>query len=354
MIALVALSLATVGSVSYNAAPRDFRSELARLQRTDGPTAYLLYALDIQALQRSELEHAAERMAEALRSADPPIRFSAPGVSGDVARLRLANLSDLPRARRALEAAANATYGAPDTLAYLERQNGWVEARLPFVVMRDSARLAVAQSVQVISRRLNPTGALPIAVSASGEARILVEARGEMHPGRLRSLIGPTGRLTFNLVREAAPGDILAGRIPPGAFLAQPYAEDGGSPELVERQPRFTGEHVIGASPSRDRVTGQRVLSLQLDAEGARRLCRVTHDHVGARFAVLIDDRVVAAPTIDAPVCGGAGRIAGDFSESEAVRLAALLRAGALPAPLILVEEGLLPAGERVTPARMW
>ncbi|MGH6952433.1 MAG: SecDF P1 head subdomain-containing protein, partial [Vitreimonas sp.] len=248
-----------------------------------------------------------------------------------------------PRARRALEDAANATLGAPDTLAYLERQNGWIEARLPYVVTRDATRLAVAQSVQVISRRLNPTGALPILVSGTDEARILIEARGENSPERLRSLIGPTGRLTFNLVREAAPGDIDTGRIPAGAFLAAPYGGGDAAPALVERRPRFTGERIVAASPSRDPRTGRRVLSIQLDAEGARQLCRVTRDHAGARFAMLIDDRVVAAPTISAPVCGGVGRIGGDFSETEAARLAALLRAGALPAPLILIEEGLRP-----------
>lgn len=344
LIALAALTLVIVGGVAFYAAPRDFRAELARIEPRSGPTAYLIYALDTDALQQAELERAAERMGDALRNADPPIRFSARGVAGDAARLRLVSMDDLPRARRALEAAANATRGAPDTLAYLERQDGWIEARLPFVVMRDSTRLAVAQSVQVIGRRLNPTGAQPILVSASGETRILIEARGEANSSRLRSLIGPTGQLTFNLVREAAPGDVEAGRIPAGAFLATSYAEGGAGAALVERQPRFTGERIVGASPARDPVTGRRVLGFQLDDEGARLLCRVTHEHVGAKLAVLIDDRVVAAPTIEGPVCGGAGRIAGEFSEAEAARLAALLRAGALPTPLILVEEGLRPA----------
>lgn len=338
LIALAVVLAATVGGVAFYAAPRDFQTEIAQLAPRDGPTVYLVYALDTEALRRTELETAAERISQALRSADPPIRFSGLGVSGDAARVRLVDRGDLVRSRMALAAAANG-WDATDTLAFVEHGDGLIEARLPFVVMRDATRLAVARSVQVLSRRLNPTGTLPITVTAIGEDGILVVARGESDAGRLRGSIGGTGLLTFNLVRETDADDLAAGRIPAGAFLAQPYVAGAGA-VVVERRPRFTGERIVGAGVSRDQASGGRALRVLLDAEGARQFCSVTQANIGARFAVLLDDQVVTAPRIDAPVCDGVAQIAGHFNEDEANRLALLLRAGALPAPLVLVEEG--------------
>src|SRR5262245_19639947 len=118
LIAIAALTLATIAALAFYAAPRAFRSEVAQLAPNDGPTAYLVYALDTDALRRTELERASERMAQALRSAAPPILFSGLGVAGDAVRVRLVNRNDLVRSRAALAAAAHA-WDATDTLAFV-------------------------------------------------------------------------------------------------------------------------------------------------------------------------------------------------------------------------------------------
>jgi protein-export membrane protein SecD len=189
-------------------------------------------------------------------------------------------------------------------------------------------------------RRINPDGGRPIVVSASGEDRILVEARGETDYTRLREVIGPTGLLTFHMVREVDPAEAAAGRLPPGTMLALPYGGGSASSEVVDRRPRFSGERIARAFPTADAQTGEMVLSFQLDAEGTRIFCRITREHVGERFAVLLDGKVVTAPRVNEPICGGSGQISGNFTAQSAGQLAALLRAGALPAPLVVVEEG--------------
>ena len=341
MTALAAFALCAIAATVFYVAPQYFRSQLALLLPHDGPTAYLVLELDADYLRNQQLENVADRMADALHDASPAIRYTGRGVVvGETARVRLVDPADMPRARRALADLANAAEGATDTIAFVEHEDGLIEARLPFAIERDYRRLAVAQSIQIIMRRLDPDGGRPIVVSASGEDRILVEARGETDYTRLREVIGPTGLLTFHLVREVDFTDAADGRLPPGTMLAPAHSDNGAHSEVVEQRPRFTGERIARAFPTTDMQTGEIVLSFQLDDEGTRIFCRITRQHAGERFAVLLDGKVVAAPRINEPICGGRGQISGNFNAQSAGQLAALLRAGALPAPLVVVEEG--------------
>jgi protein-export membrane protein SecD len=340
LIALAAVALATIAGVTYYTAPDYFRSQLALLAPPSGPTAYLVLELDAAYLRQQWLEHVADQMTAALRNADPPIRTSGRGVVDDRARVRLVDPSQMPRARRVLAGLANAAEGATDTLALVEHEDGLIEARLPFAIERDNLRLATSQAIEVITSRLNPTGRLPITVTASGDSRILVEARGETDSGRLRALIGPTGLLSFHMVREVIGFD-PAERLPAGTMLAQPYPNIGQDPEVVERRAGFTGERILRAFPSADPQTGQFVLTFQLDAQGTRLFCRITREHQGERFAVLLDSQVITAPRINEPICAGSGQISGNFTRESVNELAMLLHGGALPAPLVVVEEGL-------------
>ena len=127
-------------------------------------------------------------------------------------------------------------------------------------------------------------------------------------------------------------------------MLVQPYPRIGQTAEVVERRPRFTGERLVRASPSSDPITGEFVLSFQLDTQGTLVFCRLTNEYTGQRFAVLLDNQVLTAPRINEPICAGTGQISGNFTAQSANDLAVILRAGALPAPLIVVEEGIAPA----------
>ena len=113
-----------------------------------------------------------------------------------------------------------------------------------------------------------------------------------------------------------------------------PYPGIGDRPEVVERRARFTGERLIRANATTDPQTGQFVLSFALDGQGTSTFCRITREPTGTRFAILLDNQVLTAPTINEPICGGTGQISGNFDAHSANELAVMLRAGALPAPL--------------------
>jgi preprotein translocase subunit SecD len=121
--------------------------------------------------------------------------------------------------------------------------------------------------------------------------------------------------------------------------MVEAYPGFGDSIEVVEERVRMTGEHLERVQPSTDAQTGEFVLAFSFDAEGTRLFCRVTRDHVGERFAILLDNRVLTAPRINEPICGGSGQIAGNFTAQSASELAIMLRAGALPVPLLLIDE---------------
>lgn len=194
----------------------------------------------------------------------------------------------------------------------------------------------VEQTAEVIRRRINPTGELDIDVTRQPDHRILIRAEGGEDLDAIRRHIGVVGQLTFNLVREHDLGDDL----PADAMLAQPYPGIGDSAVAVDRSPRLIGARLAQVNPTTDPLTNEFVLAFRFDTEGARMFCQITRDHVGERFAVLLDNQVLTAPRINEAICGGSGQISGGFTAQSANDLAAVLRAGALPAPLILVEEG--------------
>ena len=154
----------------------------------------------------------------------------------------------------------------------------------------------------------------------------------------LLHIISQEGRVTFNMVREVSPDRVSAGLLPPRSQLAQPYFQ-GTFAEVVDSRRSFTGENIANVSPSTDVHTGEFVLSFELDDEGKRIFCRITRDHVGERFAVLLDGKVLTAPRINEAICGGTGQISGNFTAESANELAIMMRAGALPAPLRIIEE---------------
>jgi protein-export membrane protein SecD len=307
--------------------------------------AYLILDVDATTLRRRQLENVADLMASRLREAMPAIRYSGRGVLNDTARVRLVDQADLERARATLRGLASSPETGMEIFTFTVAEDGVIEAHLTPSYLRDLSRQAAEQSIEVIRRRVDPTGMGGVEIARQGDLRIFVRAPRVMDPSQLRQSVGITGLLTFHLVREVSPEDGAAGHLPPGTMLVQPYPGIGATAEVVERRPRFTGERLARANPQTDPVTGEFVLSFQLDAHGTRIFCRITRDYTGQRFAVLLDNQVLTAPRINEPICGGAGQISGNFTGESASELAVLLNAGALPAPLIVVEEGVMPPG---------
>ena len=304
--------------------------------------AYLILEIDAEVLRRQQLENVVDQMAAALREAAPPIRYSGRGVLNDAARVKLANTVDLPRAREALRG-LHAADADGDRLTLTEAADGYIEARLTPSFMRELSRQAAVQSMEVIRARVDPTETGGVELARQGDQRIFLRVPRVTDTQELRRRLGITALLTFHLVREISSDDAATGRIPPGTMLVQPYPGIGDAAEVVERRPRLTGDHLLRANPTIDPQTNEFVLAFQLDNEGSREFCRITRDYENQRFAILLDNQVLTAPRINEPICGGSGQIAGNFTPESASELALMLNAGALPVPLTVVEEGVLP-----------
>ena len=301
----------------------------------------LLLEVDVNALRRQQLENVADQMAAQLRDAEPAIRYTGRGVVDEAARVRLVDPAEMERALDTLRSIERDTASGNEILDIAEGGDGLIQARMTNQSLRMLTRQAAQQSIEVIRRRIDPTGTSEVVIQRQGDDRIVVQAPGLTDPEQLKARIGQTALMTFHMVREADP----SGRAPPGTIIAEPFPTIGDRAEVVERRPRFTGENLTNASPGTDPQTGEFVLNFQLDNRGTTLFCRISREYTGQRFAILLDNQVLTAPTINEPICGGRGQISGNFTADSASELALILRAGALPAPLTVIDERTVDAG---------
>lgn len=185
------------------------------------------------------------------------------------------------------------------------------------------------RSLEMVRRRLDETGLTDPTVTRQGEDGILVQLPGVDDPTRIRTLLGTTAKMSFHwAVNAQSAGPVL-----------QLTGPDRESVYRLEKRVALQGEHIRDAQMAFDPNTGEPVVTFKLDNEGARRFGDMTRDNIGRALAVVLDNEVITAPVIRSVIAGGSGEISGGFSTTEASDLALLLRAGALPAPLDVVEE---------------
>ena len=204
----------------------------------------------------------------------------------------------------------------------------------------ERVRAAVNQSLEVVRRRIDELGTREPTIQRQGDDRILVQVPGERDPSNIKELLGRTARLTFHMVdMDASLSDAEAGRLPPGTMLVPSVDPDSdGVPAwVVQRRAELSGENLVDSQPSFQ--DNQPVVSFRFDNAGARRFATLTQQNTGRLFAIVLDNEVISAPRIREPILGGSGVISGSFTVESANQLAILLRAGALPAPLTILEE---------------
>ena len=206
---------------------------------------------------------------------------------------------------------------------------------------------AIQASIETIRRRVDAFGTTEPSIQREGRSRVLVQVPGISDVERLKTLIGETGKLEFKLVDPSAnPEQIAQSKVmPPGDELLYgnpPSGAPQGSPQIpyvLKNQVLVTGQNLVDAQPNFDQRTGEPVVTFRFDAAGATRFGKVTSENVGLPFAIILDNKVISAPVIREPILGGTGQISGHFSVQEANDLAVLLRSGALPAKLTVIEE---------------
>lgn len=186
----------------------------------------------------------------------------------------------------------------------------------------------IAQSIEIVSRRVNGTGTKEPIIQRQGEDRILVQLPGMDNPERVKQLLGKTAKLTFHLVSMSGDGT---------GVRTLPMRDDPTRTLPINRRPLLTGDMLTNAQPTFQE--GSPVVSFKLNAVGARKFCDVTRENVNKPFAVVLDGEIITAPNINEAICGGSAVISGRFTVQEASDLSLLLRAGALPTTLTIVEE---------------
>lgn len=297
--------------------------------------AHLMLEVDQKALVDERVQDLLGESRRVLREAK--IRFDFVRREGNVIRIGLDEGSTLRAAKQALASldpgGAGLFGGGEPELGIV--QSGTAELTLSLTPRGINARTvsAAEQSLEIIRMRLDETGLAEPTLQRVGAGRLVVQLPGVQDPARIREIIGSTAKLSFHLVRGR--GDSAG----PRAGVVVLPGKDDGQRYAVEERAMMSGERLVDAQPGMDGTTNEPVVSFRLDAAGARQFAQITRDHVGEPFAIVLDGKVLTAPVIQTPILGGSGQISGQFTHETASDLSALLRSGALPAPLTVIEE---------------
>jgi len=273
------------------------------------------------------------------------IPYSGLGRSGDSVAVRItdpsrvdAAMAELRKLQQPLDTGLFGSGGS--TTQYDIRRDGdqiiftFTPAGLEYRIGR-----AIEQSLDIVGKRINALGTTEPIIQRQGVDRILVQVPGLEDPGRLKDLLGQTAKLQFRLLCDSQPTN--ATERPPADCEALPDQKEQNQIYWVQTSSRATvdGEDLNDAQPAFDNRTNEPIVSFRFNQQGALKFGQLTRDNVGRPFAIVLDNKVVSAPRINEPILGGSGQISGRFTTQEATDLAIVLRSGALPAKLTIVEE---------------
>ncbi len=222
--------------------------------------------------------------------------------------------------------------GRTITLKYTEKQK------------EEMVKDALTRSIEIVRRRIDALGTKEPSIQSQGGKYILIQLPGVDNPEHIKDLIGQTAKMTFHLVNENVTQEQIASGHAPNGTQFLPYMENPQQVVPVYSRVEVSGESLKDSQADFDQ-NNMPVVTTAFDATGARKFARLTTEHVNERFAIVLDGKVLSAPTIREPIPGGRGQISGGFTLQGAKDLAVLLRSGALPAPLQVIEERTVGAG---------
>jgi SecD/SecF fusion protein len=305
--------------------------------------SHILLQLDRKSLVDERLQAMRDEIRSKLR--DARVGYTGLGVSGKTVQVRIRDLSQVDAAKKALQDLINPVQsgmfgGGSLTEATLqEPEPGLLRFTLTDEGINYRVSSALTKSIEVVSRRVNELGTTEPIIQRQGTDRILVQVPGLQDPRRLKEILGKTAKLTFQMVDQSEPvQDAIKNRPPAGDTIM--YSTDNPPvPYLIENRVIVSGEDLVDAQSGFDQRTGESIVSFRFDNKGATRFGIASQQNVGRLFAIILDNKVISAPVIREPILGGTGQISGNFTVQSANDLAVLLRAGALPANLTIVEE---------------
>lgn len=302
--------------------------------------SYLLMEVDTAALRRERLTNLVEDVRTSLRGEQ--IAFGELREAGGVISVRIADAAKVNDAANLLRQSVGSplvgAVGGRD-ISVATRDNQRLEISFVAEAAKADAAMAVEQSIETIRRRIDSLGTKEPTITRQGVDRIVIQAAGESDPEKLKSVIGKTAKLTFQMVDESVTAeDMAAGRIPPGSEMLP--SEDGYVPAYVVRKRAVvSGDELTDSRQTFDSQSGNPVVSFAFNGQGARKFGDATARNIGKKFAIVLDGKIISAPVINGAITGGSGIITGNFTPESASELALLLRSGALPAPLNVEEQ---------------
>ena len=303
--------------------------------------SYLLLEVDSNYVKKEKLDQIRDDTRRVLR--ENRIGFTG-GISvrNDAVEARISKDTELQTALSKLRELSQPLGGllgsnGQRSLEVTDAGNGTIRLTVPQAAITERIRQTIEQSIQIVERRVNQLGTVEPVIQRQGTDRILVQVPGLQDPTRLKELLGRTAKMEFRMVDESVPADAAAqGKIPPEDEL---LSEVNGQKLVIKKQVLVSGGDLSDAQTGFDQRTGEPVVNFKFNSAGARKFAQATTENVGQRFAIVLDNQVISAPVIREPIIGGQGQISGSFTVQSANDLSILLRAGALPAPLTVIEE---------------
>ena len=306
--------------------------------------SYLLFEVDKEDYQQKQLKKLVGEVRNTLREA-PRIGYTGLVALEDSVQVRIREAEKVDEAEERLQEVLNPLETqilSSDVVHEFElaiADDGLASFKFTEDGLAQRMRELVSQSIEVVRGRIDELGTTEPSIQREGTDRILVEAPGEQNPERLKRLIGEVAQLTFHLIDESVEAEKAEeGRPPPGSVVL--YGTDADkTPYLVEEAALISGDELSDAQVAFDQHSNIPLVTFKFNTSGARKFGQITTDNVDKEFAIVLDNEVISAPVIREPILGGSGQISGGFTVESANELAVLLRAGALPAKLNVLEE---------------
>ncbi|KRP96008.1 MULTISPECIES: protein translocase subunit SecD [Bradyrhizobium] len=304
--------------------------------------SYLLLEVDSNYVKKEKLDQIRDDVRKVLREAK--IGYTGLNTRNDAVEVRISREGDQATALSKLRELSQPLGGllgssGQRSLEVADAGGGLIRLTVPQAAITERIRQTIEQSIQIVERRVNELGTVEPVIQRQGTDRILVQVPGLQDPTRLKELLGKTAKMEFRMVDSSvSPDQAQQGRLPPDSELLM-SASPPPVPYVVKKQVLVSGGELSDAQPGFDQRTGEAIVSFKFNTSGARKFAQATAENVGQPFAIVLDNKVISAPVIREPITGGQGQISGSFTVQSANDLAILMRAGALPAPLTVIEE---------------
>src|SRR5437667_6706553 len=303
--------------------------------------SYLLLEVDSNYVKKEKLDQVRDEVRRVLREAK--IGYTGLSARADAVEVRVKD-SDLQAALPKLRELSQPLGGlvgssGQRSLEISDAGGGLIRLTIPQAAITERIRQTIEQSIQIVERRVNQLGTVEPVIQRQGTDRILVQVPGLQDPTELKRILGKTAKMEFRMVDSTVSADqAQQGRVPPDSEILM-SSSSPKVPYVIKRQVLVSGGDLTDAQLGFDPQTSEPVVNFRFNTAGSRKFAQATTENVGQPFAIVLDNEVISAPVIRTPITGGSGQISGSFTVQQANDLAILLRAGALPAPLTVIEE---------------